>query len=71
MTFADVDGLRADDAVEALLLEAVGDPIGYPTERDSGREQLRRQVQAMQQERGVELDVVLQVATGFVFFEEA
>jgi hypothetical protein len=61
-----IDRLGTDDPIGLLLLEAVGDPPGDPTDGEGGREEIRFHPQPMQEERRVELDVGLKVAARLV-----
>lgn len=71
IALTDVNGLGANEAVEALLLEAVRDPACHPSEGEGGREQFGREVEAVQQQGGIELHVRLQAPPRFVRFQQA
>ena len=63
--------LRPDQPAVAQLLQAVRRPAGDAADGEGRREQLGRQPQAVQQQRGVELDVGVQAAVRLALAEQA
>ena len=63
-------GLRADQAIRALLFERMPDPPGDAADRKRRREERYIESQSVQHERGVELHVRLQPAAWLLFFEQ-
>src|SRR5262249_11555344 len=67
---SDVLRLRADQPAVGELLQAVRGPAGHAADGKSGGEQGGRQVEAVQQERGVELDVGVEAAVGLALAQQ-
>src|SRR5438132_12725977 len=67
----DVHRLRSDEAIRASLLETVSNPAGHATDREGRREERSLEAEAVEQQRGVELDIRLQAPAGFVLLEQA
>jgi hypothetical protein len=67
---ADVGRLRAEDAVVGQLLQGVGAPAGQAPDGEGGREEGGVEAEAVQQQRGVELDVGLQARAGLVLGQQ-
>ena len=65
-TRADIVRLRADDAAALLLLEDMGAPAGDAADREQRGEGLARDLQRLEQQRGVVLDVGVEPPAGLV-----
>src|SRR5215204_1748588 len=65
-TRADIVGLRADDAAAFLLLEDVRAPAGDPADREQRRERFARDLQRLEQQRGVIFDIGVEPPAGLV-----
>ena len=68
---ADIDALRADDAVDAALFETMCEPAGNSADGKGWGEEGRGKTKPVQQQRCVELDICLEIAAGFVLFKQA
>jgi hypothetical protein len=62
----DIVGLRADDAAALLLLEDVRAPACRTAHREQGGEDLARDLERLQQQRGVVLDIGVEPPTRLV-----
>src|SRR5690606_11176364 len=69
-TWPDVHALRSDQPSRRTLLETVCRPPGRPSDRENGREERRLDPEAVQQQRGVELDVGSKPPAGLVHLEQ-
>src|SRR5207248_244017 len=63
--------LRSDDAIALALLEAMRDPAGDAAHCERRREERHFESNSVEYKCSVELDVRLQLAARFVFFEQA
>src|SRR5262245_27742064 len=67
----DVCRLRPDQSTVAQLLQAMRRPADAAADGEGRREESGRQIEAVQQQRGVELDVRVEMPVGLALAQQA